>query len=212
MKALADQEVLDRIHEGFRRVGLTFPYLAGLIQTVRVQLDQHVETMGIFASGRLLVNPDFVRSLSARDLVFVLSHELYHLMLRSHDRWEGTNPLDFNVAHDFIINDLLRTELQYDQIPAGGADWSGARLLSAEKILGEMRRDPWRLPNPSWGPVISGGWAVPDSEDGATSTDRGRTGQRPPKRPGSRKRRTATSRRGPAPCRSRPPRPRGCKL
>ena len=90
MKTLEDRNLLEAVHEGFRRVGLTFPYLAGLIETVDVQLDQRVQTMGIFASGRLVMNPDFVRSLSAQDLVFVLTHELYHLTLRTHQRGERT--------------------------------------------------------------------------------------------------------------------------
>jgi predicted metal-dependent peptidase len=157
MKTAADREVLDRVREGFRRVGLTFPYLVGLIQTIRVEPDRRIETMGVFASGRLLVNPDFVRSLTDPDLVFVLTHELFHLTLRTHQRGEGSDPTDFNYAHDYIINDLLREELQYAQIPAGGLDWPGARLLSAEKIMGEMRRDP------SLRPQSSGGWQADHS-------------------------------------------------
>jgi predicted metal-dependent peptidase len=153
MRTNADQALLEKIQEGFRRVGLTFPYLQGLIQTVRVQLDRRVETMGVFASGRLLVNPDFVAALSARDLVFVLTHELFHLTLRTHERGEGADPLAFNHAHDYIINDLLREELQYDRIPAGGLDWPGARLKSAEQILGEMEREPWRRTG-------GGGWFI----------------------------------------------------
>ncbi|MCI0456016.1 MAG: VWA-like domain-containing protein [Gemmataceae bacterium] len=138
----SEREVLDRIHEGFRLVGLTFPYLVGLIDKIQVQLDGRVNTMGIFASGRLVVSPDFVRTLSTRDLMFVLAHELYHLTLRTHDRGQGTDPLRFNYAHDFIINDILRQELPCESIPAGGLDWPGARFLSAEKILGEMERHP----------------------------------------------------------------------
>lgn len=156
MNTVVDEEVLGLIREGFRRVGLTFPYLAGLIRTIRVQLDQRIGTMGIFASGRLLVNPDFVRALSSRDLVFVLTHELYHLTLRTHDRGEGTQPLDFNHAHDYIINDILREEMEYERIPAGGLDLPGARHLSAEKILGDLRREPWLRPS-----GLAGGWAGP---------------------------------------------------
>src|SRR5437667_756599 len=122
MKSDADKKTLDAVQEALRRVGLASPYLVGLIQQVQVQLDRRVATMGVFASGRLLVNPDFVRSLSAGDLLFVLTHELYHLMLRTHQRGEGTDPLDFNFAHDYIINDLLREELQQPTIPAGGLD------------------------------------------------------------------------------------------
>lgn len=152
MNTTLDREILDRVGEGFRRVGLTFPHLVGLIRKVEPQVDRRVPTMGIFASGRLLINPEFTRGLSDRDLVFVLTHELFHLTLRTHERSPGTDPARFNQAHDFIINDLLREELQYDDIPAGGLDWRGARLMSAEKILGEMDKHPdlHRSGNQAW--------------------------------------------------------------
>ena len=157
MMTTGEREVLDKVQEGFRRVGLTFPYLAGLIQKIQVVHDRRVPTMGIFASGRLAVNPEFVSTLSAPDLLFVLAHELYHLMLRTHQRAEGTDALDFNHAHDYIINDLLRHELQVPAIPAGGLDWPGARLLSAEKILGEMRRDPSLRAQQCWDALMGEG-------------------------------------------------------
>ncbi len=152
MTTAVEKEVLAQIQEGFRRVGLAFPYLTALIQKIDVHLDRRVESMGVFASGRLAVNPDFVRGLSPQDLMFVLAHELYHLTLRTHDRAVGTDPLAFNHAHDFIINDMLREELQVQRIPAGGLDWPGARLLSAEKLLGEMERNPHQRPQGGvWG-------------------------------------------------------------
>jgi predicted metal-dependent peptidase len=156
MKPADDKEMLDRVHESFRRIGLTSPYLVDLIKKLHVLPDRRVETMGVFASGRLVVNPDFVRGLSSQDLMFVLTHELYHLTLRTHERSEGTDPLDFNYAHDYIINDMLREEMQHP-IPAGGPDWPGARLLSAEKILGEMKRNSHDRPASSWSRFPGGG-------------------------------------------------------
>ena len=64
MNSLEERGLLDTLHEGLRRLGLTFPYLIGLIGKLRVQLDRRVPTMGIFASGRMVANPDFVRTLS----------------------------------------------------------------------------------------------------------------------------------------------------
>ena len=49
--------------------------------------------------------------LSGDDLVFVLAHELLHLALRTHDRARGSATLEFNYAHDYIINDMLRHAL-----------------------------------------------------------------------------------------------------
>jgi Mg-chelatase subunit ChlD len=102
--------------------------------------------MGVFASGRLVVNPQFASNLKENELVFVLAHELFHLALRTHERAVGSDPLRFNYAHDYIINDILRVELGFKAIPAGGLDWRGARLKSAEEILLEMAKDPDRLP------------------------------------------------------------------
>jgi predicted metal-dependent peptidase len=129
-----------RIARGLRMVTATLPHLSGLAAAVRVSLDDGVPTMGIFASGRLVANRGFTARLSTRDLLFVLAHELLHLALRTHDRAKGANHLEFNYAHDYIINDMLRHALGFEAIPAGGLDMHGAREKSAEEIIVEMRR------------------------------------------------------------------------
>ncbi|MGL5138671.1 MAG: vWA domain-containing protein [Beijerinckiaceae bacterium] len=138
--AAADKATLARIAQGLRMVTVPLPHLAGLAAAVRVALDDSVPTMGIFASGRMVANRAFTARLSASDLVFVLAHELLHLALRTHDRAAGSSRLEFNYAHDYIINDILRHALGVSAIPAGGLDMPGARERSAEEIVLEMRR------------------------------------------------------------------------
>jgi predicted metal-dependent peptidase len=139
--ARSDRATLKRIERGLRMVTVPLPHLTGLAAAVRVHLDWRVPTMGIFASGRLLVNPGFAARLKDNELVFVLAHELLHLALRTHDRARGSGRLEFNYAHDYIINDILRTELGFTSIPAGGLDMPGARARTAEDIVIEMRRN-----------------------------------------------------------------------
>lgn len=139
-RAVGAEETLARIHRALRLVTVPFPYLAGLAAAARVALDPRVPTMGVFASGRMVANAGFVARLSDADLRFVVAHELLHLALRTHQRALGADRLQFNVAHDYIINDLLRAELGVAHVPAGGLDMPGARLRSAEAILLEMRR------------------------------------------------------------------------
>ena len=138
--APADRATASRIMRALRMVTVPLPHLAGLAAAVRVDLDDRVPTMGIFASGRLVANPAFTARLSGDDLVFVLAHELLHLALRTHDRARGSGRLEFNYAHDYIINDMLRHALGVTAIPAGGLDMPGAREKSAEEIVLEMRR------------------------------------------------------------------------
>jgi predicted metal-dependent peptidase len=142
----ADRHQLKRIHRGLRLLTVSLPYLAGLAAAVRVSLDPRVPTMGVFATGRMVVNPAFAETLNDDELIFVLSHELLHLALRTHDRARGSRHLEFNYAHDYIINDILRAELGFEHVPAGGLDMPGASKRSAEEIVLEMRRNAPSMP------------------------------------------------------------------
>jgi predicted metal-dependent peptidase len=142
-----DEIQLKRIVRGLKLLTVPLPYLSGLAAATRVALDDRVPTMGVFASGRLVANPAFVRKLKENELAFVLAHELLHLALRTHDRARGSRHLEFNYAHDYIINDILRAELGFEHVPAGGLDMPGARTRSAEEIVLEMRRNPPETPS-----------------------------------------------------------------
>ena len=135
------KNVVARIEKALRLVTVPFPHLAGLVAATRVSVDDRLPTMGVFASGRLAVNAAFASRLNDRDLVFVLAHEMLHLALRTHDRAMGSARIEFNYAHDYIINDMLRAELGVQTIPANGLDMPGARDKSAEEIVLEMRRN-----------------------------------------------------------------------
>ncbi|HUE87998.1 MAG TPA: VWA-like domain-containing protein [Vicinamibacterales bacterium] len=143
----AEQQQLKRIRRGLKLLTVPIPYLAGLAARVRVSLDGRVPTMGVFASGRLVVNPAFAETLDDSELMFVLAHELLHLALRTHDRARGSHHLEFNYAHDYIINDILRIELGANRVPAGGLDMPGASKRSAEEIVLEMRRNAEIMPS-----------------------------------------------------------------
>jgi predicted metal-dependent peptidase len=138
---------LRRVQRALKFLTVPLPYLAGLAARVRVMLDDRVPTMGVFASGRLVVNPAFAETLTDGDLIFVLAHELLHLALRTHDRARGSHHLEFNYAHDYIINDILRLELGVQRVPAGGLDMPGASKRSAEELVLEMRRNADIMPS-----------------------------------------------------------------
>lgn len=145
----SERATLERIARGLRLLTAPLPHLAGLAAAVRVSVDERVPTMGVFASGRMVVNPAFTARLKENELIFVLAHELLHLALRTHDRAKGSGRLEFNYAHDYIINDILRVALGFTGIPAGGLDMPGAREKSAEQIVLEMRRNADKMPSRS---------------------------------------------------------------
>src|SRR5690349_11890981 len=98
---------MQTVQEALRLVCLGLPHLSGLAHVVRISLDDRVPTAGIFASGRMVVNPTWFQQLERPDRTFVMAHELLHLALQTHTRGEGTNGWLVNIAHDYIINDML---------------------------------------------------------------------------------------------------------
>jgi len=158
-----------RVERALRRATVPFPYLAGLAAEASVAIETRLPTMGVFASGRMVANPGFVAGLDDADLLFVVAHELLHLALHTHRRARGADRLEFNVAHDYIINDLLREALGVTRIPAGGLDMPGARLRSAEEVLLEMRRevrargDGDDMPRRLWRIAVGGDPSAPDA-------------------------------------------------
>jgi hypothetical protein len=131
-----------------RSAGRLLPHLSGLAHVVRASASTHTQTAAVFASGRIVVNPRWFLGLSTAERVFVVAHEMLHLALKTHERCRVHDALLFNVAHDYIINDMLREELGCS-IPTLGLDMPGASQRSAEEIVAELmaqgggRRSAW---------------------------------------------------------------------
>ena len=89
--------------QALRNVSVTLAPLAGLASVVRLELDARVPTAGIFASGRLAVNPAWFVALAPADAAFVMAHELMHLALRTHDRAVGSQARLFNIAPAKVV-------------------------------------------------------------------------------------------------------------
>lgn len=124
-------------------VCVSLPHLSGLARAVRIAADDRVRTAGVFASGRLVVNPEWFLQFVSVEQAFVIAHELLHLALHTHDRVGDADHEVFNIAHDLIINDILEAELGVEA-PGGGVRRPGARHLSVEALMidGSVRRPP----------------------------------------------------------------------
>lgn len=85
--------------------------------------DERIATAGIFASGRLIFNPEWLQELPLAERSFVLAHEMMHLALKTHYRADTKDAKLFNITHDFIINEYLKEGYGFDSVPANGLDW-----------------------------------------------------------------------------------------
>lgn len=135
----AEQLAAANAVRALKLVSATLPHLSGLCHSVRVKVTKKYPVAAIGASGLMLVNPKVFAESQLPDLVFVVAHELMHLALDTFGRGGNAKHQLVNVAHDYVINDILSVELNRP-VPLGGLSRPGARQESLEALVTELAR------------------------------------------------------------------------
>ena len=109
-------EVLDRIIVA--RIGLLLrhPFFGNMATRLRIQEgDDWLGTAAV--DGRnLYFNTQFFNALSNKEIEFVIAHEILHCVFDHLGRREGRDPMIYNIAADYIVNNLLVRD-RIGQIP-----------------------------------------------------------------------------------------------
>ncbi|MEZ4773552.1 MAG: VWA-like domain-containing protein [Bacteroidia bacterium] len=116
-------EILEFAKKALHLVRINIPYLAELTHNIELIAVDEISTAGIFASGRLIINPDWFGKLSIKNATFVIAHEIMHLALQTHYRANSEDLSLFNITHDFIINEFLKETFNLSKTPVEGLDW-----------------------------------------------------------------------------------------
>lgn len=144
-----EQLAFDRARKALKLVAANLPHLSGLCHTVRIKVTRQFPVAAIGPSGLLLVHPRVFAEAPVADLVFVLAHELLHLALDTFGRAGHADPHLVNVAHDYIINDILSVELNRP-VPLNGLVWEGARRESLESLITKLAQSSEGRPGNCW--------------------------------------------------------------
>ena len=123
-----------RARHALRLVCAEMPHLAGLAHLVRVVPTRYFDVAAVGPTGVVCVNPDLFGKMPLADAAFVLAHELLHLALDTHGRQGEANPHLVNVAHDYVINDMLSADMGRG-VPLHGLVRQGARNESLESLV-----------------------------------------------------------------------------
>ena len=132
---MTDSSATFKLETALAMVETLFPNAVHVLAAMDVRLDDRVGTAAVTASGRMLVAPAFIDALTVQQVVFVVAHEIYHVLYGVFDRFDSAMPPRrrwlVNVAHDFIINDMLEKKF-------AEAEFSSAR--NSTSITRDRRR------------------------------------------------------------------------
>ena len=148
-----DARGLDNAIHGLKLTCINLPWLSGLAQAVRVEVDNRVSVAAVTQSGRILINSGVFSDLPLGDATFVMAHELLHLAFDTFRRSSIKEDREMvNRAHDYIINGILGRDL-CSRPPLGGLDWRGAADCSLELMIKWMKDADEPSRNlPCWSP------------------------------------------------------------
>lgn len=117
------------------------PFFASILLKRKLIVDKTIPTAGVCQRGQIYYNPDFTDKLSVDQLVFLLCHEVGHVIGQHSSRRGSRNAKRWNIAGDAWINDILK-ESNVGQFIDGGVDMPGSKDRTVDSIYNDLPDEP----------------------------------------------------------------------
>lgn len=104
-----NKNVLDKIVKAKSALICDQPFFASLLLAMPMSESSGISTLATDGDN-IIYNPDFMDALTLHETIFVLAHETMHCVFMHMYRKGQRNHNKWNIAGDYIINDLLVTD------------------------------------------------------------------------------------------------------
>ena len=113
------------------------PFFASILLKRKLIEDKTIPTAAVDQRGQIYYNKDFTDKLSVDELVFLLCHEVGHV-IGQHSSRRGTRAAKkWNIAGDAWINDMLKAA-NVGQFINGGVDMPGSKDETVDAIYNKL--------------------------------------------------------------------------
>ena len=128
--------IKDKVVKAKARLVLDHPFFGMAVSKRDLIYDYNTPTASMDAVGQMRLNPHFLVPLTVKNSIFLLAHEAMHYMLCHSTRRGARDPKMWNIAADWVINDILIDAKVGDPIE-GGCYLDGARDKSVEELYAD---------------------------------------------------------------------------
>jgi predicted metal-dependent peptidase len=140
------------------------PFFASILMKRKLIEDNTIPTAAVDQRGQIYYNKDFVEKLSVDELVFLLCHEVGHVIGQHALRRGARQPKKWNIAGDAWINDMLKDAGIGAVIP-GCVNMPGSKDETVDVIYNKLPDDPnGNGPGGTGDDIIERGGPVSDEE------------------------------------------------
>lgn len=118
-------------------LALDHPFFASILMKRKLIARDDIPTAAVDQRGQIYYNPKFVESLTVPQCVFLLAHEVGHVIGQHAARLGSRNAKKWNIAGDAWINDMLRAA-DVGEFIAGGVAMPGSKDRTVDEIYNEL--------------------------------------------------------------------------
>ena len=122
-------------------ITLRHPFFASILMKRKMLPRTDIKTAAVDQRGQIYYNPDFVASKTVGELVFLLCHEVGHVIGQHASRLGTRNHKKWNIAGDAWINDMLRAA-KVGEFIEGGVDMPGSKDETVDSIYNKLPDNP----------------------------------------------------------------------
>lgn len=113
------------------------PFFASILMRRPLIKDETIPTAGVDARGNVYYNPKFIETLNLEQAIFLLCHEVMHVVCQHALRLKERDHLRWNLAGDAFINDILQAD-NIGQMIQGAVNRPGSRDKTTDQLYNEL--------------------------------------------------------------------------
>lgn len=84
------------------------PSLGYVLQNIKILITYNVKTAATDGE-QIYISSIFINNLNQEKIIFILLHELLHIVLYHPSRANNYNTKIYNYAHDIVVNDIIKS-------------------------------------------------------------------------------------------------------
>lgn len=113
------------------------PFFASILLRRPLIEDNSIPAAAVDSRGQIYYNKDFIEKLNLEEAIFLLCHEVMHVVCQHAPRLHSRDHFRWNLAGDAFINDMLKAD-GIGQVIAGGVDMPGSKEKTTDQIYNEL--------------------------------------------------------------------------
>lgn len=131
---------MKKIDNAKTRLSLMQPFFATILLKYPIKATDVVPIAAVTPKGEILYNPKECEKLSVDELVFVLCHEVLHVVFMHALRRENRNHYLYNIACDAVINETL-VAANIGKPIDGCVRFNGAESMTSEQVYEQLAKN-----------------------------------------------------------------------